>query len=157
MSNAVSIINEIDIFLDKFSLKTNKLTNTDLIKFIEEKWKEADNEKYNIHQSSIIVGRMTNEYIRSKDFENMMRWLYEDDLVLTLEENPAYITNYYKGQCCLECGNEEKALEFLNLSYSEDPDYLFTRAPFCYEFFNNHLESPRQLDQKRRRRRRRRK
>ena len=147
MSNAASIINEIDVFLDKFSLKTNKLTKVDLLKFIEEKWEEADDEKYNIYQSSIIIGRMTNEYIWAKDFENMMRWLDEDDLASTFEKNPTYIKNYYKGQCCLECGNEKKALEFLNLSYSEDPDYLFTRAPFCYEFFNKHLENPRQLDQ----------
>lgn len=90
---------------------------------------------------------MINEYIRIKDFENMMRWLNLDNLALSFEKNPTYIKNYYKGECCLECGNEEKALEFLNLCYLENPDYIFTRAPFCYEFFNRHLENPRQLDQ----------
>lgn len=145
MSNASRIIAEIDLFLDKFSLKTNKLTHKDLIKFIEEKWKEADDEKYNIHQSNIIIGRMTNEYIWANDLENMMRWLSIGDLHTSSTKNPAYINNYYKGECCLECGNEEKALEFFNLSYSEDPEYIFTRAPFCYQFFNKHLENPRQL------------
>mgnify|MGYP003574857190 CR=1 FL=1 len=146
MSNAARIIDEIDIYLEKSLLKTSKITKEDLIKFIEDKWQEADNEKYNIYQSSIIIARMTNEYIRAKDFKNMMRWLDEDDL-LTFEKNPTYVLNYYKGECCLECGNEEKALEFLNLCYSENPDYIFTRAPFCYEFFNKHIENPRQLDQ----------
>lgn len=147
MSNSVSIINEIDLFLDKFSLKTNKLTKEDLIKFIEEKWQEADDEKYNIHQAYIFIGRMTNEYIWAKDFKNMMRWINIGDLHSSSKRNPIYIRNYYKGECCLECGNEEKALEFFNLCYSENPDYIFTRGPFCYEFFNKHLENPRQLDQ----------
>lgn len=146
MSNAATIINQISNFLDKFSLKTNKLTSEDLIKFIEEKWAEADNEKYNIHWGSIIIGRMTNEYIWAKDFENMMRWLKIADLHLSFNKNPTYIRNYYAGQCCLECGNEEKALEYFNLCYSEDPEYIFTRAPFCYEFFNKHLEYPRELN-----------
>nr|WP_294786817.1 hypothetical protein [uncultured Flavobacterium sp.] len=145
MSNAATIIQEIDLYLDKFSLKTNKLTHEDLIKFIEEKWQQADDEKYNIYQSIIIIGRMTNEYIWVQDCENMMRWLDFDDLHSSANRNPTYIRNYYKGECCLECGNEEKALYFFNLSYSENPEYIFTRAPFCYEFFNKHLENPREL------------
>ncbi|GAA6764588.1 hypothetical protein AAFH68_05180 [Flavobacterium sp. CGRL1] len=145
MSNAESIINEIDTFLDKFSLKTNKLTKQDLISFIEEKWAEADDEKYNIYQAYIITGRMTNEYIWAKDFPNMKRWLDMNDHHSASGRNEPYIRNYYKGQCCLECGNEEKALEYFNLCYNENPDYIFTRAPFCYEFFNKHLENPREL------------
>lgn len=145
MSNAAAIINEIDTFLDKFSLKKNKLTKEDLIHFIEEKWHEADDEKYNIYQAYIIAGRMTNEYIWAKDFQNMMRWLEISDRHTASGRNETYIRNYYKGQCCLECGNEEKALEYFYLCYNENPDYIFTRAPFCYEFFNKHLENPREL------------
>lgn len=145
MSNAAGIIDEIDTFLDKFSLKKNKLTKADLIHFIEEKWQEADDEKYNIYQGYIIAGRMTNEYIWAKDFPNMMRWLEINDRHTASGRNEPYIRNYYKGQCCLECGNEEKALEYFYLCYNENPDYIFTRAPFCYEFFNKHLENPRAL------------
>ena len=147
MSNAARIIDEIDIYLEKSLLKTSKLTKEDLIKFIEEKWKEADDDKYNIYQAYIIIGRMINEYKWAQDFENMMRWFNIHDLHSSSEINPTYIRNYYKGECCLKCGNEEKALEFLNLCYSENPDYIFTRAQFCYEFFNKHLENPRQLNQ----------
>lgn len=145
MSNAVKIIDEISTFLDKFSLKKNKLTKEDLIQFIEEKWAEADDEKYRIYEAVIIIGRMTNEYIWAEDFPNMMRWLEFDDLHSASERNAAYIRNYYKGECCLECKNEEKALEYFYLCYDENPDYIFTRAPFCYEFFNKHLGSPRAL------------
>ena len=145
MSNAENIIDEISTFLDKFSLKKNKLTKDDLINFIEEKWAEADDEKFNIYQAYIISGRMINEYIWAKDFDNMMRWLEISDLHSASDRNPNYIKNYYKGQCCLECGNEEKALEYLFLCYNENQDYIFTRAPFCYEFFNKHLENPRAL------------
>lgn len=145
MANAAKIIDEIDVFLDKFSLKKNKLTKKDLINFIEEKWQEADEEKYSIYQAYIIAGRMTNEYIWVKDFPNMMRWLEINDRHFASERNAPYIRNYYKGQCCLECGNEEKALEYFYLCYNENPDYIFTRAPFCYEFFNKHLENPREL------------
>jgi hypothetical protein len=147
MSNAARIIDQIHIYLEKSLLKTSKLTKEDLIKFIEEKWKEADDDKYNIHQAYTIIGRMINEYKWAQDFENMMRWFNIRDLHSSSEITPTYIRNYYKGECCLTCGNEEKALEFLNLCYSEDPDYIFTRAQFCYEFFNKHLENPRQLNQ----------
>ena len=145
MSNAAIKIEEITTFLDKFSLKKNKLTKAELIHFIEEKWHEADQEKYTIYDAYIIIGRMTNEYIWAKDFLNMMRWLEMSDLHTASDRNPVYIQNYYKGQCCLECGNEEKALEYFYLCYNENPDYIFTRAPFCREFFNKHLENPKVL------------
>lgn len=145
MTDANEIIHKIDKFLDKFSLKTNKLTDQDLIDFIENEWKKADNKKYDIHQGVIIMGRMINEYTRRKDFENMMRWLEMSNLHTSSQKHPNYIINYYNGQCCLECGNEKKALEYFNLCYNENPDYIYSRAPFCYEFFNKHRESPREL------------
>ncbi|MDR2237872.1 MAG: hypothetical protein LBE92_17245 [Chryseobacterium sp.] len=88
---------------------------------------------------------MVNEYIREKDFENMMRWLDISERHSAARKNAPYILNYYRGQCCLECGNEEKALEYFNLCYAENEDYIFTRAPFCYEFFNKNLDNPRDL------------
>ncbi|WP_228441130.1 DUF6985 domain-containing protein [Chryseobacterium phosphatilyticum] len=145
MSNAKKIIREIDLFLDQSMLKTSKITQEELTRFIEEKWNEADDEKYSIYQAYIINSRMVNEYIRLRDFENMERWLHRMDLHSAADKNPAYVGNYYKGECCLECGNEEKALEYFNLCYSENEDYIFSRAPFCYEFFNKHLKNPRDL------------
>ena len=145
MSNAQNVINEIDTFLDKSMLKKSKITNQELINFIEQKWQEADDEKYNIHQGSIFIGRMINEYINLNDFENMMRWIIEMDAHSLSKKHPAYINNYYNGECCLECGNEEKALEYFNLCYAENKEYIFSRAPFCYEFFNKHLENPKEL------------
>lgn len=145
MSNAEKIINEIDVFLDKSMLKTSNISQEELISFIEKKWKEADDEKYTIDQAYIISSRMINEYIRAKDFENMMRWLDISDSHSAAQNNASYILNYYRGECCLECGHEEKALEYFNLCYAENQDYIFSRAPFCYEFFNKHLENPRDL------------
>lgn len=146
-SNAHEIVDEISSYLDRYSLKTSKQTSEDLIAFIEEKWSQADDKKYALHYGYIIIGRMTNEYIRVKDFDNMMRWLKMSDAHSSSKKHPDYINNYYRGQCCLECGNETKALEYFNLCYTENPDYIFTRAPFCYEFFNQHLENPRDLPQ----------
>ncbi|MCV9926026.1 hypothetical protein OIU83_00035 [Flavobacterium sp. LS1R49] len=148
MSNAPEIIAEIDNFLDKYSLKKNKLTTQDLISYIEEKWHQADDEKYKIHQGSIFIGRMINEYIELQDYNNMQRWLDMMDLHSLSQKHPGYINNYYSGECCLECGNEEKALEYFHLSYNENPDYIFTCAPFCIEFFNKHLENTRELPEK---------
>lgn len=148
MSNAQNIIAEIDTFLDKSMLRKSKITKQELINFIEQKWQEADKEKYNIHQGSIFIGRMINEYININDFENMMRWIVEMDAHSLSKKHPAYINNYYNGECCLECGNEEKALEFFKLCYAENKDYIFTRAPFCYQFFNKHLENPKELTNK---------
>lgn len=145
MTDAHKIINRISRFLDKFSLKTNSLTDKDLIDFIESEWEKAGDEKYDIHQGDIIMGRMINEYIRGKDFENMMRWLEMSNLHKSSQKHPDYILNYYNGECCLKCGNEEKALEYFNLCYRENPDYIYSRAPFCYEFFNKNTEYPREL------------
>ncbi|GEN68041.1 DUF6985 domain-containing protein [Chryseobacterium rhizosphaerae] len=145
MSNAEKIINEIDIFLEKSMLKTSTITGEEFISFIEGKWEEADAEKYDIYQAYIISSRMINEYIREKDFENMMRWLEITDRHSAAQKNASYIRNYYAGECCLECDNEEKALEYFNLCYAENQEYIFSRAPFCYEFFNKHLDHPRNL------------
>ena len=146
MAYTSEILNEISNYLDKYSLKTSQLSSKDLISFIEDKWKLTDKEIYTIHYGAIIMGRMINEYSRIKDFENMMRWLKMSNLHISSQKHPAYIINYYNGQCCLECGNKEKALEYFNLCYKENPDYIYTRAPFCYEFFNKHLKNPRVLE-----------
>ena len=69
MSNAQAIIDAIDGFLDRFMLKKNKLTTADLLAFVEAKWAEADDGKYDIHQGCIIIGRMVNEYARAKDVD----------------------------------------------------------------------------------------
>ena len=143
MSNAQYIINEIQTFLNKSLLKNSQITKGELINFIEQKWKEADDEKYSIHYGGIIIGRMTNEYIWTKDFDNMMKWFNEMDIHSISKKNPDYINNYYKGQCCLECGNEEKALEYFNLSYFENQDYVFSKSPYFSEFFNKNVESSR--------------
>lgn len=145
MTDAQHIIDKIDNYLDKFSLKTCTSTTEELIAFIEEQWKQADEVKYTIYQSYIIIGRMVNEYIKQGSFEQMMFWLEEGDKHIRANDNPEYIRNYYKGECCLSCGNEEKALYYLNLCYAVEPDYIFSRAAFCYKFFNQHLEHPREL------------
>ncbi|MCD0474574.1 hypothetical protein LPB87_09250 [Flavobacterium sp. EDS] len=145
MANTSETIAEIDIFLDKYALKKSTLTPQDLINYIEDKWHQTDDEKYKIHQASIFIGRMINEYIKLKDYNNMKRWLDMMNLHSLSQNHPDYINNYYSGECCLECGNEEKALEYFHLSYTENPEYIFTRAPFCFEFFNKHLKNPKEL------------
>lgn len=145
MVDTPHIIEKIDAYLDRFGLKTNKVTTKDLITFIEQQWAEAGEEKYTIYQSYIIISRMVNEYIKQGDFEAMMFWLTEGDKHNRATDNPEYIRNYYKGECCLSCGNEEMALHYLNMCYAVEPDYIFSRAPFCYEFFNQHLKYPRVL------------
>ena len=44
--NAQKIMDEIGIFLDRSLLKKSKITKAEIIRFIEEKWAEADDEKY---------------------------------------------------------------------------------------------------------------
>lgn len=145
MEDAHIVIDRIYNYLDKYGLKTNTKTLDEFIAYVEGQWAIADDRKYSIYNASIIIGRMTNEYIRLKEFDKMMFWLDEDDKHINRDRNPEYVRNYYKGQCCLECGNEEEALRYLNLCYAVEPDYIFTRLPFCYEFFNQHLETPREL------------
>ncbi|EHO12655.1 DUF6985 domain-containing protein [Myroides odoratimimus] len=147
MEEAQVVIDRIYSYLDRYGLKTNTDTVEDLIAFIEEQWNLADESKYCIYDASIIIGRMTTEYIRLREFEKMMFWLDEGDKHSNKDRNPEYVRNYYKGECCLECGNEEAALHYLNLCYAVEPEYIFTRAPFCYEFFNQHLENPVQLSE----------
>ncbi|MDR2921104.1 MAG: hypothetical protein LBV72_17290 [Tannerella sp.] len=141
-SNAREIIEEISNFLDRFSLKTNKLETKDLIRFIEDKWAEADDGKYEIHYACIIIGRMLTEYSSVKDFANLMRWLEMNDKHANSRKHPAYINNYYKGGYCLRCGEEQEALKYLLLCYDENPEYIYTRGRDCIEFFNKHSGKP---------------
>jgi hypothetical protein len=97
MSNAQAAIDSITGFLDRFMLKKNKSTTADLLAFVEAKWAEADDGKYDIHQGSIIIGRMVNEYARAKDVAHLKRWLDEMDQHALRKKNPAYIHHFYKG------------------------------------------------------------
>lgn len=140
--DAQTALDQIYNYLDKYSLKTSTATQADLISFVEEQWAVADETKYQIASAKIIMSRMVNEYIRLSDYDNMKVWLDQMDKHSSASDNPTYIRHYYKGECCLSCGNEEMALHYLNLCYKEQPDYIFTRAPFCYTFFNQHLDEP---------------
>ena len=144
--NAQEIIDEIDNYLDKALLKTSKITNQELIDFIEEKWEKADDEKYSLPMSDIICGRMINEYAALKDVENVRRWL---EMFLQHERsksNPEYIRNYFRGECYLKCGAEEEALKYLRLCYEDDPEYIFTRGKGCIDLFCKHtgIKSPKE-------------
>ena len=44
--NAQKIMDEIGVFLDRSLLKKSKITKAEIIRFIEAKWAEADDEKY---------------------------------------------------------------------------------------------------------------
>ena len=142
---AQKIMDEIGVFLDRSLLKKSKITKAEIIRFIEAKWAEADDEKYRVYASYIYAARMVNEYKWVGDAPNMLRWLGEMDKHARSRENPLYVNDYYKGECCLECGAEQEALEFLRKSYEADEEYLFTRSPKVAEFFNAHLAEPKIL------------
>lgn len=82
---------------------------------------------------------MVNEYKWAGDAPNMLRWLGEMDKHARSNENPPYASNYYKGECRLECGAEQEVLKFLRKSYEANEEYLFTRSPKVAEFFNARL------------------
>ncbi|MDO5046847.1 DUF6985 domain-containing protein [Campylobacter sp.] len=145
MPNAHEIIEKIDKFLSRSMLKTSKITKDELINFIETKWREAGDEKYKIYFANIIIHRMINEYIRAHDVSNLARWLDESDKHEQSTRNASHIRDYYKGECWLKCGDEALALEYFYKSYNAEPNYIFTRAPFCYEFLNAYFPSPREL------------
>nr|WP_315082485.1 hypothetical protein [uncultured Campylobacter sp.] len=143
--DAQKIVDEIGVFLDRSLLKKSKITKTEIIRFIEEKWAEADDEKYRVYDSYIYAARMVNEYKWAGSAPNMLRWLGEMDKHARSNENPPYVNDYCKGECRLECGAEQEALKFLRKSYEANEEYLFTRSPKVAEFFNAHLAEPKIL------------
>ena len=142
MSNAQEVISEIYDFLDKYMLKNNTLTQQELIDFIELKWASADDEKYQIHDGDIIIGRMINEYIELKDVGGVKRWLAMSDKHASNKKNSDYIINYYRGSCLLASGTEDDALKCFQLCYDENKEYIFTRGKVEMDFFNQHLPVP---------------
>ena len=104
--DAQKIMDEIGIFLDKSLLKKSKITRAETIRFIKEKWAEADDEKYRVYASYIYAARMVNEYKWAGDAPNMLYWLGEMDKHARSKEDPSYVNDYYNGECCLECGAE---------------------------------------------------
>ena len=103
---------------------------------------ETDDEKNRVYASYIYAARMVNEYKWAGDASNMLRWLSEMDKHTRSNENPPCVSDYYKGECCLECGAEQEALKFLRKSYEANEEHLFTRSPKVAEFFNAHLAEP---------------
>ncbi len=128
MSNAQAIIKEIWTYLDKALYKKIKATDEELRAFVEEKWAQADDGKYEIHNAYIICGRMVNEYAAIHDVENVRRWLEIGDKHESSSKNPAYIRNYYRGECFFKCGAEDEAFRYLLLCYEEAPDYIHERV-----------------------------
>ena len=51
--DAQKIVDEIGIFLDRSLLKKSKITKMEIIRFIEAKWAEADDEKNRVYASYI--------------------------------------------------------------------------------------------------------
>ncbi|MBR8466147.1 hypothetical protein KDE13_07320 [Campylobacter sp. faydin G-140] len=70
-------------------LKTSKITKDEIINFIETKWTEADEKKYAMYSSYIIIAHMINEYTQAKDSLNLSHWLYKIDKHERAKENPA--------------------------------------------------------------------
>ncbi|WP_297923865.1 hypothetical protein [uncultured Campylobacter sp.] len=103
---------------------------------------ETDDEKNRVYASYIYAARMVNEYKWAGDASNMLCWLNEMDKHARSNENPPCVSDYYKGECCLECGAEQEALKFLRKSYEANEEYLFTRSPKAAEFFNARLAEP---------------
>ena len=143
--DAQKIVDEIGIFLDRSLLKKSKITKAEIIRFIEAKWVETDDEKNRVYASYIYAARMANGYKWAGDASNMLCWLSEMDKRARSNENPPCVSDYYKGECCLECGAEQEALKFLRKSYEANEEYLFTRSPKVAEFFNAHLAEPKIL------------
>ena len=60
--DAQKIIDEIGVFLNRSLLKKSKITKAEIIRFIEAKWAEADDEKNRVYASYIYAARMVNEH-----------------------------------------------------------------------------------------------
>ena len=114
---AREIVYEIEQYMDKAMLKSSKITTEEFMAYIEEKWAQAGEEKYNLYFSGIICGRMINEYAAKKDVENVRRWLAMHEQRRSFDEHPSYIRNYFRGECFLKCGATEEALKYLKLCY----------------------------------------
>lgn len=142
MSNAEEIVEKIDTFLTKSRLKTFKLSNEEFLDFIETNWAEADDEKYHIRYSTIIVGRMMNEYAKLKEYENLDRWMAMHDKLDNFFNNTDYIINWYRASIYFDAGNEEKAFAYFKLSYDENPDYIFSRKSKYSKFIDLHFQNP---------------
>ena len=145
MSNAEEIIDKIDSYLSKSSLKTFNPTHEEFLDFIETHWAMADDEKYNLHYSRIIIGRMMTEYVKMKDAKNLARWIEMYDLHYKSAQHPNYFRNWYKGTKFFDAGNEEKALHYFQLSYDQNPDHIFRSNCSYSQFFNQYLDQPRIL------------
>lgn len=128
MSNAQMIIKEIWTYLDKALYGKIKVTDEELRAFVEEKWAQADDSKYEIYNAYIICGRMVNEYASLKDTENVKRWLSMMDRHKNSAGTPSHIRSYYRGECFFKCGAEEEAFRHLLLCHEEAPDYIHERV-----------------------------
>lgn len=60
--DAQKIMDEIGVFLDRSLLKKSKITKVEIIRFIEAKWAETDDEKYRIYAPYIYAAHMVNGY-----------------------------------------------------------------------------------------------
>jgi len=143
--DAQKIMDEIGIFLDRSLLKKSKITKAEIIRFIEEKWAEADDEKYKIYDAYIYAHRMINEYEETKDCVNILRWIDEMYKCDKAKDRPSHVKDYYKGAKCLACGQREEALKYLQKSYEANRDHVFAEDERIAKFFKNYLANPKIL------------
>lgn len=135
--NAQEIIDEIDTYLEKALLKSSKITNEELIEFIEEKWAQADDEKYNLYFSQIICGRMINEYAAIKDVENVRRWLEIFQQHENSKKHPEYI--FTRGKECINLFCKHTGIKLPEEKSTGEKEYFtgHVSLPVWVKFFGD--------------------
>lgn len=110
-------------YVDHLDKSKSGYTQNGLFQMLENWW-DIDEEKYRINTGAIVIVWALKEYARSKNKEAVILWLKELDKTCESRSSPDYGKNCIIGECYFELGDEQKAFEYLNLSYQEYPPYI---------------------------------
>ncbi|GIM54882.1 DUF6985 domain-containing protein [Capnocytophaga cynodegmi] len=138
MNETLKILEQIDKEMSKMLGKSrNKMTNEEFRAFVSEKWQEMNDEKYQIHDAYILIGRMMNEAIWANDPKDLVKWMKEDQKHQSSQKNTIDVVyNFYTGHF-IDCKAFAEGLAFFQNEEKSKPE-----AKSFVELFQNILDNP---------------
>lgn len=143
MTNTEQILEVIDKEMRKMLNKSkNKMTKDEFRAFVTEQWEEMQEDKYQIHDAYILIGRMMSEACDAKDPKDLIKWIEEDKKHISNHKNTKEIIyDYYKDHL-EECEAFEEGLAFFKKEQNKHAE-----ATEWVNYFQNLLDNPEKIQE----------
>ena len=135
MKNIAERLFDIFEFIDESDKKKNMEVDS-FVNQLTKLWNDINDDKYNEKNSKIIIVRIVNEFVRLKKTKEAEVWLHELDKIRP--QSPQYSVDFFKGKTYYQLQEYDKAYEYLNKAYHENPSFFKKQEGKFADFLKKH-------------------